>query len=284
MSFNFKPSITPKKTFIIKADGRRVLFNENKILSTCRRAGANKKTAQQILKNVRSQVYQGIHTKDIYKLVLQAISKQVGKTGLHHRYQLKDAIMNMGPTGFPFENYVGKILSHYGFEIVGLRNKVRGKCAVHEIDLIGKFEQKKFMIECKHSSVRGSFIGLKVALYTHARFLDTLPSFEGEAIVCNAKVSQSAKQYSKCIGQKILSWRYPPEKSLEKIIDDHKLYPITVLNLSSKELEKFSLHNIMLLQDLLTIKESILVKQTGLSYRRIHALSKLAEKIINDFT
>ncbi len=51
-------TIAPKKTFIIKANGRRVLFNENKILSTCRRAGANKKMSRQILKKVRSRIYQ----------------------------------------------------------------------------------------------------------------------------------------------------------------------------------------------------------------------------------
>jgi len=188
----------------------------------------------------------------------------------------------MGPTGFPFENFVGEILSHSGFEIIGVRNKVKGKCAIHEIDLIGSLEGKKHMIECKHSSVRGSFIGLKVALYTHARFLDTSPHFDGEVIVCNVKVSNSAKQYSKCIGQKVLSWRYPPDQSLEKIIEDNKLYPITILNLNSKELEKFSSSNILLLQDLLKINENTLVKQTGLSYRRIQTLSKLAEQIISN--
>ena len=282
MSFNFKTSITPKKTYIIKADGRRVLFNENKILSTCRRAGADRKTAHQILKNVRSQVYQGIHTKDIYQLVLQAISDEKGRLGLHHRYQLKEAIMNMGPTGFPFENFVAKILSYSGFEISSIRNKIKGKCTHHEIDLIGISDGKKYMIECKHSSVRGSFIGLKVALYTHARFLDTSPYFDGEAIVCNVKVSQSAKQYSNCIGQRVLSWRYPPNKSLEKIIEDNKLYPITILNLNTKELEIFSSNNILLAQDLLKIDENTLVKQTGLSYRRIQHLSALAQQIISD--
>ena len=258
------------------------MFNENKILSTCRRAGADRKTAQQILKNVRSQVYQGIQTKDIYQLVLQAISEQKGRLGLHHRYRLKEAIMNMGPTGFPFENFVSKVLSHSGFEILGIRSKIKGKCATHEIDLIGSSEGKKHMIECKHSSVRGSFIGLKVALYTHARFIDTSPNFDGEAIVCNVKISNSAKRYSKCIGQRVLSWRYPPNQSLERLVEDHKLYPITILNLNAKELEKFSSRNILLLQDLLKINENALVKQTGLSYRRIQNLSKLAQQIISD--
>jgi hypothetical protein len=118
-------------------------------------------------------------------------------------------------------------------------------------------------------------------LYTHARFLDTSPKFNGEAIVCNAKVSENAKKYAKCIGQQIFSWRYPPDKSLQKIIEDYKLYPITILNLNFKELEKFSLHNIMVAKDLLKHKPGVLSKMTGISERRITNLSKLALQIID---
>jgi len=277
---NYKTSIASKKTYVIKANGSRVIFNENKILSTCHRAGASKKTAQQILKNIRSKIYQGMITKEIYQLVLQAISEQKGMTGLHQRYQLKEAIMNLGPNGFAFENYVGKILDHYGFEILRIRSKINGKCANHEIDLIANSQGKKYMIECKHSSTRGSFIGLKVALYTHARFLDTAPKFDGEVIVCNTKISQNAKKYSNCIGQQVISWRYPPKKSLEKIIEEYKLYPITILNLNSYELEKFSKNNIMLAKDLLNLDENM-IQAIGLSKNRIRNLSILAGQLIS---
>ena len=273
--------ITSKKTFIIKANGRKVLFNEKKILSTCRRAGANKKTAQRILKKVRSQIYHEIKTRNIYKLVLRAISEEKDGQALHQRYQLKEAIMKLGPNGFAFENYVGNILEHYGLHIKGIRSRIKGRCSNHEIDLIAISNKKKFMIECKHHSTRGGFIGLKVALYTHARFLDTSPKFDGEVIVCNAKVSQTAKKYAKCIGQQVFSWRYPPKKSLEKIIEDYKLYPITILNLNSHELEKFSENNIMVAKDLLKINQKSLAMLTGLSEKRIHNLSKLTQQIID---
>ncbi|MDH3824729.1 MAG: ATP cone domain-containing protein, partial [Nitrosopumilus sp.] len=62
----------------MKANGHKVLFNQNKILNTCHRAGANKKTSHQILKKVRSRIYNGIKTKEIYKFVLQAISEEKG--------------------------------------------------------------------------------------------------------------------------------------------------------------------------------------------------------------
>ena len=86
-----------KTYFIYKRDGSRVKFNENKILSTCIRAGASKKTAKLILKKVKSKVYQDISSTDIYKHVLQAISEEKALKALHQRYQLKSAIMRMGP-------------------------------------------------------------------------------------------------------------------------------------------------------------------------------------------
>lgn len=221
-------------------------------------------------------------TGDIYRLVLKAISEEKGGRALHQRYRLKEAIMRLGPNGFAFENYVGKIIEHYGLTMKGIRSKIKGKCSIHEIDLIANSKTKKFMIECKHNSSRGGYIGLKVALYTHARFLDTSPKFDEEVIVCNAKVSKNAKKYAKCVGQQIISWRYPPKKSLEKIIEDYKLYPITILNLNSRELEKFSQHNIMIAKDLLKIQEGSLANLTGLPRKRLHNLSKLAEQIINN--
>ena len=272
--------MVPKDLFIFKADGRKVRFNPNKILSTCIRAGANRETAKRILKKVRSHIYHEIETGDIYKLVLQYISEEKDGVGLHQRYQLKEAIMRLGPSGFAFENYVASLLKYYDLQVYDVRVKVKGKCALHEIDLIGVLGSKQFMIECKHDSYRGRYVGLKVALYTHARFLDTSPRFSGELIFCNSKISQSAKKYANCIGQKVFSWRYPSEKSLEKIIEQNKLYPITILNLTSKELEIFYGIDLMIAKDLLKYDVIKLSKKTGISTKRIRNLQVIVEKII----
>jgi len=244
------------------------------------RAGATRSTAYRILKKVRSEVYHDMGTNDIYKLVLKAISEEKNLSGLRQRYQLKDAIMRLGPSGFAFENYVADLLKYYDFQVFGIRVNVKGKCAMHEIDLIGMSNLGQFMIECKHNSHRGTYIGLKVALYTHARFLDTSPRFSGEIIFCNSKISEDAKKYANCIGQQVFSWRYPSEKSLEKIIEQNKLYPITILNLSSKELDIFSGIGMMIAKDLLEYDEIRLSKKTGIHTKRIHNLQALIKKIL----
>jgi hypothetical protein len=245
------------------------------------RAGASRKTAKKILKKVRAEIYRDMTSSDVYKKVLRAISEEKNLQALHQRYQLKEAIMRMGPAGFAFENYVASILEYYGCQVGGIRAKIKGECITHEIDLIGIKNGGEFLIECKYHSSHGIYTGLKVSLYTHARFLDAGKKFSGEMIFCNTKVSNNAKKYAKCVGQQIFSWRYPAANSLEKIIESHNLYPITILNLSRGELEMFSENGIMIARDLLKYDEGRISRMTGISRKRIRDLQKLIEQIFN---
>lgn len=189
--------------------------------------------------------------------------------------------MQMGPAGFAFENYVAEILEHYDFELTKLRGKIPGKCAKHEIDVIATSHNKKYMVECKYHSKRGYYTGLKESLYTHARFLDTAPFFDKEVLACNTKVSTDAKKYANCVGQSILSWHYPPGKSLETIIEKNKLYPITILNLTRRELDTFFRNNIMIAKKILNYTDKQLAKKTGIKQKRIKNLQNLASEILD---
>ena len=212
-------------------------------------------------------------------MVLIALSEEKEGNVLKQKYQLKEAIMRLGPAGFMFENYVGKILKHSDFKIKNIRAKIQGRCALHEIDLIALSGNKKFMIECKYHSSHGTYTGLKESLYTHARFLDLKPRFGKEVLICNTKVSFQAKKYAKCVGQQILSWRYPVGNSLEQIIEKNQLYPITILNLNAKEIEIFCQTHIMLAKDLLDYTDYDLVKITGIKLHRIKNFQKLIKQI-----
>lgn len=214
-------------------------------------------------------------------MVLHALGEEKEGNVLRQKYQLKEAIMRLGPAGFMFENYVGKILTYSDFQIKNIRAKIRGKCTVHEIDLIAISRNKKFMVECKYHSSHGIYTGLKESLYTHARFLDLKPRFDEEVLICNTKVSFQAKKYAKCIGQQILSWRYPPGNSLEQIIEKNRLYPITILNLNAKEIQIFSQNHIMLAKDLLDFTEYDLAKITGIKLQRIKNFQKLIQQLFD---
>jgi hypothetical protein len=270
-----------KKILITKASGEKALFDPNKVESTCIRAGASPELAKKIANQIYSQLHHGMTTKEIYRMVLRLLATQ-GNIAIKQRYRLKEAIMRMGPAGFSFETYVGQILEQFGYLIKSIRSEMEGRCVKHEIDLVLESHQdrKKWLVECKYHNMSGRYTGLKESLYTHARFLDLSEKVDREMLVCNTKVSSDVITYSKCVGQKILSWRYPIDMGLEKMIELKKLYPITILNLTRSELESFSIKNLMIAKNLLELPVHEIVQKTGISSKRIIALQNLTEQII----
>lgn len=269
-----------KKIYIIKADGRKVLFDPNKVIGTCIRAGASRKEAKRIARDTQNMIRSGFTTREVYKIVLSNISKIDRGNIIRHRYRLKESIMKMGPAGFPFESFISQILSNYDYEIEGVRNEIHGKCGKHEIDVIAKLKGKRFMVECKYHHKRGIHTSLKAALYTHARFLDLRKDFDGEILSCNTKLSDDALEYSTCIGQNLLCWKHPSDGGLEKMIDEKGLYPITMLNLNKIELKAFSDTKFMIAKDLLKTDLKQLSSKTNIPLSRLYRLQGMVRQIL----
>lgn len=269
-----------KKIYVIKANGQSVPFDPNKVVGTCIRAGASEKQAKRIARKTKAMVRSGSTTRDVYRLVLQNIAEVDETKVIKHKYRLKEAIMKMGPAGFPFESYVSQILSNYGYEIEGVRIQVKGECVRHEIDVIARIKNKRYMVECKYHHRRGIHTSLKDSLYTHARFLDLQKQFDGEILSCNTKLSNDALTYAKCVGQNLLCWRHPPGGGLEKMIDDKGLYPITMISLNKIELMAFAKVKFMIAKDLLTVDLKQLSRKTNIPYTRLQRLHHLVSRIL----
>lgn len=265
---------------LTKSDGRKVLFDFDKIISTCIRAGASRNLAQEIAQKVFEQSYDGMTTKEVYKKILRFLKDQ-HYPKIQNRYRLRESIMSLGPTGFIFESFVGQILEKHGYRIESIRSKVKGQCVEHEIDLIARSSKNnRYMIECKYHNIAGIFTGLKETLYTHARFLDLKEEFDREMLVSNTQISGDAIQYAKCVGQDVLSWRYPKDNGLEKMIEDQGLYPVTLLHLSKNELDAFSKINFLLARNLLNVNLDELSKKTGISTNRLTTLQSKINQIL----
>jgi hypothetical protein len=269
------------RIYVVKANGQRVPFDHHKVEATCIRAGASKKLAHFVSNEVYRQIRSGMSTRKIYKLVLKALASDKHGQIVKQRYRLKESIMLMGPAGFHFENYTARILQDYGYEIRGLRAELDGKCVQHEVDIMAFSggNNKRYMIECKYHNLPGIFTGLKESLYTHARFLDLDAHFDKEMLVCNTRVSKEVITYAKCVDQDVISWRYPSDNSLEKMIEEKYLYPLTILPLSEGELSAFSGNNIMVTKDVLTTDANQLSTRTGISSERIRKLQNLITQI-----
>ena len=197
------------------------------------------------------------------------------------KFSLKKGMRKLGPTGFPFEKYVGAVFSELGYE-VQLNRNLKGFCCTYETDFIAKKGNLVYIGECKYRNSPGDKIHTDTALATHAGFLDIQKGdlFKGKdlrsLLVTNTKFTRRAAKYSKCVGDEILGWRYPKGKGLEKIIEENKLYPITILPSLNKNLaEIFVSQKIMLARDL--FRKDVDVKK-GV----FEKLKKEAEILIKD--
>lgn len=213
---------------VLKASGEQEPFSEEKVAASLQRAGAEKDLIKKILTHIKEELYDGIPTKKIYTHVFDLLRKE--KSPLASKYNLKQAIMELGPTGYPFEKFVAGVLSVYGYK-VEVGKIVEGKCTNHEIDIVAEKDGKRSMIECKYHNRPGTKSAIKTALYVYARFLDVQDHFDQGWLVTNTKITAQARDYARCVGLQLISWNYPPEGSLRFLIEKSGLHPITALEI-----------------------------------------------------
>jgi hypothetical protein len=217
---------------VIKATGEIESFSERKVIDSLLRAGASKPLADRIIQKVKPHLYPNIPTFEIYAAVMKILKKE--QRELADKYNLKAAIMELGPSGYPFEKFVAGILGAHGYKT--LTNQIiMGRCVSHEVDVVAEKAGKKFMIECKFHNQGGGRTDIKDALYTYARFLDLQEKgFTAAWLITNTKATQDVRNYGLCVGLDITSWDYPGGRSLRELVDKSGLMPVTSLTSLSK--------------------------------------------------
>jgi hypothetical protein len=189
------------------------------------------------------------------------------------RYKLKRAIMELGPSGYPFENFVGVILDHEGYRTeVGVI--VQGHCVSHEVDVVAIKDNEKLMVECKYHNTQNQNCNVKIPLYIDSRFRDIEKEsrknkdhnhkFHVGCIYTNTRFSIDAIEYGECSGLKLTGWDYPKGNSLKYRIDKLGLYPLTsLMSLSKAEKTLLLEKNIVLCKEI--YDNPILLEEIGIS-------------------
>lgn len=272
--------------YVTKASGEIEKFQPEKIKRTCMRAGATEKLANRIMKEVTKRAYDGIPTREILKITLKILDKEMPHVAA--RYDLKGSIMRLGPAGFLFEHLIAEILKEYDYD-TKVHSIISGACVQHEVDVIAIKQNKSYMIECKYHNTPGVYTGIRDILYTYARFLDLVDGYKANKcekfdqawLVCNTKFSSDVIQYAKCKNIKLTGWRFPTGESLEFMIETKRLYPITILrNLDRDSEEKLVNVDFLLCKDLLKMDLKKLNKTTGISKNKLQTLINESKKIL----
>lgn len=272
---------------IIKASGKYEDFEITKLVDSLIRSGASGDVAQDIAKKVASQVTPSSHTKHIFKMAKRLLRQYNRATDM--RYSIKKAIYSLGPSGYQFEKYFGRILKEYGYS-VEVNQVLRGYCVTHEVDVLAIKDNKGFVIECKYHSNGGIPTDVKIALYIHSRFEDIRKVYEsspennlrihGGWLVTNTRCSTDAIKYAECVGLKLVSWKYPEKASLEKMIENKRLYPITILSSVKKNsIETLFRNGIILAKDIADMDEQTFLKRSDLEAGTARTLKREADEL-----
>ncbi len=233
---------------VIKASGESEQFSLDKLKNSLTRAHASIEEINAITEALLPKLYEGITTKKIYSEAFRLLRGQSNIKAA--RYYLKKGLMDFGPTGFPFERFVGEIYKHLGYS-VQVGTIIQGKCVTHEIDVIAEKNNEILFVECKYRNQAGFTVDVKTPLYIFSRFQDILDNgllkneheiFTG-SIATNTKFTDDALSYGNCKGLKMLSWNYPKNNSLKDIVDKSGLYPLTCLTSLTKSEKQYLLEN-----------------------------------------
>lgn len=259
--------------FVTKSNGASVPFSSEKIKQSLKRSGAAPELIEQILNELYKQVYPDMSTHLIYKAAYDILKKSSGQVA--GRYRLKQAIFELGPSGFPFEQYIGELFRQAGYSAT-TNQLMTGHCIAHEVDIYAVKGKRTYIIECKYHQLQGTHCDVKIPLYIQSRFKDIewkikeMSNKQQQAyqgwLITNTRITSDATQYASCIGLNMLSWDYPAGKGLKDVIDKTGLYPITCLATLSHH-EKY-----MLLQQGVVLCRTLIEKPAHLSAANITGL------------
>jgi hypothetical protein len=221
---------------VMKVSGNMELFSRMKLMHSLQRSGADATVVEEVLREVESKLFDGISSKMIYDMAFSFLRKK--QLGIAARYKLKKAMMEMGPTGHPFEYFVGEIFRLQGFH-VEVGQVLQGHCVTHEVDVVATKGMEQYFIECKYYLRTGKNANVQVPLYIRSRVDDLIQmrqtqsefsgyTFQG-GVVTNTRFTSDAISFGECTGLHLLSWDYPEGNGLKEIIDREHIFPITVL-------------------------------------------------------
>ncbi|MDX1763920.1 MAG: ATPase [bacterium] len=273
------------KIKVTKSTGAVEDFSLAKLKKALRKAGATKGQAREITERIVHESEPFTSTKEIYRLALKYLRNLNYTSGL--RFALKKAILQLGPSGYPFEKYFAEVMKNYGYK-VQVGGILKGKCVSHEVDVFAIRTDAVVVIECKFHNSADRLSDLKVAMYVDSRFRDLQPVMAERHpekvyagwLVTNTHCTGDAMDYAGCAGFKVVSWKHPKNGSLKNLIEDQRLYPVTIISgIKAGLAQKLIDQNVILLRDLVKIDVSRLQSMLSLPRSKATALKKQVDAL-----
>lgn len=271
------------RVYVTKADGTQQLFDREKVVRTCLRMGASRKIADDVAERVEKRLHDGIPTRKILQMTFRLLRSY--KPAISHLLDLRRglSLMDSKPE---FEIFVQILLAHNGFDVSPNRI-VAGKCVEHEVDAIARKGGVTYFVEAKHHVNYHTPTGLDESRIARAILEDVAEGFQcgscdlkidGAMIVTNTRYSEHARRYGKCRNILQIGWNSPANLSLQSMIEEQNLYPLSCLRGLKRETKtKIVNSGIVLMKQLFEEKLSTLARKTGVPKETLKQIIEKAE-------
>jgi hypothetical protein len=225
-------------TLVKKADGDTEVFDPAKLEHSLELAGATSTVRARVLASVMHELQPMMSTDEIYERAFSMLKKEE-TLPVAARYSVKRAVFALGPSGFPFEQFIAEILRGHGWRVeTGV--SMTGRCAPHEVDVLAEKDGKRVGIEAKFHNDPGGKTDIKDALYVRARYEDlaAAPDPKNKVdegwLVTNTRFTHNAVRYAQCAGLTLVGWDYPRTRGLLTLIEEARVHPLTALTTLSE--------------------------------------------------
>lgn len=270
-----------EQIFVTKADGEQEPFDHRKLESSLERAGASKEEQKRIVAHILGELKQGMTTEEIYRHAFVVLEKE-GELPVAARYSTKRAVFELGPSGFPFEQFLAEVLRAHGWNArTGVA--LTGRCAPHEVDVLAEKSGKRIGIEAKFHNEKGGKTDIKDALYVKARYEDLRNAPDAASrvdegwLVTNTRFTRNVIRYAQCSNLTLLSWDYPRTNNLLYLIESAQVHPLTCLTtLSQGEKRRLLDNKIVLCKH---VSSPHLLEEYGIKPSRIPQVLEEAKKL-----
>lgn len=219
-------------TMVVKGDGTKEPYNEDKIRTSATRVGVPLDIQSDMLEHIRSRLFDGISTHEIFAMIREFLRE--GSTPyLAMKYNLKAALAELGPSGYPFEKYISLLLNECGYS-TQVNQTLSGACVPHEVDVLAVKDGTTYFVEAKFHKSPSQRTDVRVALYIKARYDDLIANWRSGPtqawLITNTRFSTDAIKYGECQNLRLTSWGYPKGRGIMDLIEETALHPVTMID------------------------------------------------------
>jgi len=269
------------RILITKADGGKQYFDPVKLERSLEHAGASSVVRAKILSQILEELRPLEATEEIYRRAF-ALLKAQEELPVAARYSMKRALFALGPSGFPFEQFLAEVLKGHGWS-VQTDVILNGRCAPHEVDVLAQKNGRKVGIEAKFHNDAGGKTDIKDALYVHARYEDLRQApLESSRVdegwlVTNTHLTRNAIRYARCSNLIVIGWDYPRSRGLMTMIEEARVHPLTCLTTLSEGEKRRLLENKIVLCT--SVQTPHLLREYGIAPSKVSHVMEEAKRL-----